>query len=81
MAKSTFFVQSCPTCGRNLEIRVQYLGRGVVCQHCRAEFVAREVIANSPRVDETSPILARAERILAQIERAQREQEPFVAVR
>ena len=36
------FVQSCPTCGRKLEIRVDLLGRAVACQHCQAEFVAAD---------------------------------------
>ena len=42
MMKSTYFVQSCPTCGRRLEIRLAYLGRTVACAHCRGEFVAAE---------------------------------------
>ncbi|HWB12577.1 MAG TPA: hypothetical protein VG826_25350 [Pirellulales bacterium] len=42
MAEATFFVQECPTCGRNLQIRVEYLGRTVVCQHCRRSLVARD---------------------------------------
>jgi hypothetical protein len=40
MAGSTFFVQPCPTCGRNLEVRVRYLGRPVICRHCNAKFEA-----------------------------------------
>lgn len=39
MSKS-YFVQECPTCGRCLHVRVEYLGRQVICQHCRSEFVA-----------------------------------------
>lgn len=42
MAESTYFVQECPTCGRNLRIRVEYLGRSVVCQHCKGSLVARD---------------------------------------
>jgi len=42
MAESTYFVQECPTCGRNLRIRVEYLGRSVVCQHCQGPLVARD---------------------------------------
>ena len=42
MAKSIYFVQECPTCGRRLQIRVDYLGREVVCQHCQGKFVARD---------------------------------------
>jgi DNA-directed RNA polymerase subunit RPC12/RpoP len=40
MSRSTYFVQECPTCGRNLQVRVQYLGKQVVCQHCGARFDA-----------------------------------------
>ncbi len=42
MVKSTYFVQDCPTCGRKLEIRVEYLGRDVVCQHCGKQFCASD---------------------------------------
>ncbi len=40
MSRNTYFVQECPTCGRNLQVRVQYLGKQVVCQHCSARFEA-----------------------------------------
>jgi hypothetical protein len=40
MPNSTFFVQECPTCGRRLQIRVEYLGKKVACQHCRGWLVA-----------------------------------------
>lgn len=42
MPRSTYFVQECPTCGRNLQVRVEYLGKQVVCQHCGARFEACE---------------------------------------
>ena len=42
MSKATFFVQECPTCGRRLQVRVQYLGRHLVCQHCGGEFHAAD---------------------------------------
>ena len=41
MPRSTYYVQECPTCGRNLQVRVEYLGRLIVCQHCEARFEAR----------------------------------------
>lgn len=40
MPRITYFVQECPTCGRNLQVRVEYLGKQVVCQHCGARFEA-----------------------------------------
>lgn len=46
MSNATYFTQECPTCGRRLEIRVEHLGRNVVCQHCRGRFVARDPASN-----------------------------------
>ncbi|KLU05938.1 hypothetical protein RISK_001789 [Rhodopirellula islandica] len=34
------FNQSCPTCGRRIDIRASLLGCTVACQHCGAEFTA-----------------------------------------
>jgi hypothetical protein len=42
MPRSTYFVQECPTCGRNLQVRVEYLGKQVECNHCHARFDASE---------------------------------------
>lgn len=42
MAEATYFVQECPTCGRSLRIRVEYLGRRLVCQHCHGALVASD---------------------------------------
>jgi len=38
----TYFIQTCSTCGRKLEIQVEYIGLEVSCYHCRARFVAHE---------------------------------------
>ena len=46
MLKSTFFLQECPICGRGLRIRVEYLGKRVVCQHCRGQLVACDPESN-----------------------------------
>ena len=42
MSNATYFVQECPTCGRRLQIRVEYLGRRVVCQHCQGQLIATD---------------------------------------
>jgi hypothetical protein len=42
MPHSTYFVQGCPTCGRRLHVRVEYLGKKIVCQHCRGQLVASD---------------------------------------
>ena len=46
MSNATYFDQECPTCGRRLHIRVEYLGKRVVCQHCRGKFLARDPASN-----------------------------------
>jgi hypothetical protein len=61
MAEATFFVQECPTCGRNLQIRVEYLGRTVVCQHCHRSLIARDPDATGPV---SSALLARATELI-----------------
>jgi|YNPBryunderm2012_1023409.scaffolds.fasta_scaffold04083_5 hypothetical protein len=65
MAGATYYIQSCPICGRRLQIRVEYLGKQVSCRHCGGQFVA----ADSPmrRADSgqpTSDLLQRAEQLL-----------------
>ena len=40
MSTSTYFYQECPTCGRALQVRVEYLGKNVVCKHCTGTFEA-----------------------------------------
>jgi len=42
MVGGAHFMKSCPTCGRQLQIKVQYMGRRVSCGHCQAGFVATE---------------------------------------
>jgi hypothetical protein len=42
MSNPTYFVQECPTCGRRLQIRVEYLGRNVVCRHCQGCLTAAD---------------------------------------
>ena len=65
MANSIYFIQECPTCGRNLQVRIEYLGKGVVCQHCGADFHARDPssVDCSPS-DSSSTLLERAEELL-----------------
>lgn len=42
MVRPTLFVQECPTCSRRLLVRIDLLGRTVACQHCQAQFLARD---------------------------------------
>jgi hypothetical protein len=62
MSRSTYFVQECPTCGRSLQICVEYLGRQVVCQHCHGKFEASQSAGTLH--SSTADLLRRAEELL-----------------
>ena len=66
MSSSTYFVQECPTCGRRLHVRVAYLGKSVVCQHCRARFFACDPASNRYSASD-SAIMRRAEELLGRV--------------
>jgi hypothetical protein len=65
MSNPTYFVQECPTCGRRLQIRVEYLGRRVVCQHCQGHLVAADSTnLRCDGVDSSNILLRRADELL-----------------
>jgi lysine biosynthesis protein LysW len=65
MANSIYFIQECPTCGRNLQVRIEYLGKSVVCQHCGADLEACDPTSvDHPLSDSSQSLLARAEELL-----------------
>ncbi|MGA2064239.1 MAG: response regulator [Thermoguttaceae bacterium] len=65
MSSPIYFVQGCPTCGRRLQIRVEYLGRKVVCQHCQGTLVAMDPAnVREGYVDHGSALLRRADALL-----------------
>ncbi len=65
MAAGTYFIRSCPTCGRTLEIRVELLNRNVECSHCHATFVATETEERSVSDLRIEQALARTQQFLA----------------
>jgi uncharacterized Zn finger protein (UPF0148 family) len=66
MIGATYFVQACPICGRNLQVRLEYLGRTILCPHCQGQFTAMDP-ATEPRsaTDSGEYLLNRAEELLA----------------
>lgn len=65
MSQPTYFIQPCPTCGRRLEVRVEHLGKEVVCQHCRARFNSQDPETRRFDSDEkVEKLLRRAEALL-----------------
>lgn len=66
MSKATYYVQDCPTCGRGLRVRVEYLGRMVACQHCSGRFIAQDPASGAPAPSDSGVyMLKRAEELLA----------------
>ena len=69
MSRTTYFDQECPTCGRRLQVRVEYLGRRVKCQHCRARFEAWDQESGTmPPAESGVRLLQRADELLASVE-------------
>lgn len=65
MCKITYFVQPCPTCGRKLQIKVEYLGLEVACQHCGANFVSQDpTILAAPSLNPIDEALHQADAFL-----------------
>jgi len=65
VSESVYFIQECPTCGRSLRIRVAYLGREVVCQHCHGRMLACDPASSAyPPPDSGIDLLRRAELLL-----------------
>lgn len=62
----TQYEQSCPICGRTLQIRVAYLGRRLTCGHCGGRFVAAGSVPTA--APPSSELLARAEALLQKSE-------------
>ncbi len=74
MSSAMYFVQECPTCGRRLQIRVEYLGKRLVCRHCQGNLMAADPAAHRDGAGSTSELLRRADELLESA--AQRTQSP-----
>ncbi|QDU56464.1 response regulator [Aeoliella mucimassa] len=66
MPNSTYFVQECSTCGRKLQVRIEYLGKNVVCQHCGAKFAAVDHSTGDLHDDTSMSVLQRADELIRQ---------------
>jgi hypothetical protein len=64
-----YYTQECPTCGRSLRVRVGYLGKQVVCQHCEARFVAIDPASALEEDIRDSTLLERADLLLETVDR------------
>lgn len=52
MSGVTYFARPCPACSRMTQIRLQYLGRQVCCQHCGREFTAKDPHSESAAMED-----------------------------
>ena len=62
---TTFFVQECPTCGRQLQIRLELLGRTIACPQCDAPIEASDSTMQSDSLHDSAELLLRADELLA----------------
>jgi hypothetical protein len=68
MSNPVYFMQECPTCGRNLRVRVEYLGRQVVCQHCKSQFEACDPASGVyPPQQSGIAVMERADKLLESV--------------
>ncbi len=65
MSHTTFFVKECPTCGRKLQVRIEYLGREMMCNHCGGDFVADDTITTTDEYESGDAIIARIDELLS----------------
>ena len=66
MSGATYFVQECPTCGRQLEVRLEYLGRTLQCQPCHGQFETDSHSRHGVAIaNPESSLLDRAEQLLS----------------
>ena len=64
-----YYTQECPTCGRSLRVRVAYLGKQVMCQHCDARFSAIDPASVLEENIRDSTLLERADLLLETVDR------------
>ena len=70
MSAATYLVQECPICGRRLQVRVEHLGKQVVCHHCAAKFKAHDTSSGGdPPAESSLALLARAEKLIDSVSR------------
>ena len=69
MSNATCFYQECPTCGRQLRVRVKFLNKVVVCPHCEGQLVAEDPETGSnPHDSSAFALLQKAEDLLESAE-------------
>ena len=63
---SIYFIQECQACGRKMRVRLEFLGRQIVCQHCGRHLIAADSAAVGSRRPHFASAVDRADQLLAQ---------------
>ena len=64
MSGALHFIQQCPTCGRRVQVRLEYLGKRLACEHCHGVFVATAEHGGL----ESDPTLSRVNQLLESVD-------------
>jgi hypothetical protein len=65
MRTLNYFETECCTCGRKLQVRVEYMGKNVLCPQCHGQFVANDPLLSSKKPMQQLSLLERADQLLA----------------
>ena len=65
MSANTLFNQTCPVCGRGLQIAVDLLGQQVACRHCRGRFIANDASFGRDPIDFGISLMEQADQLTA----------------
>ena len=69
MSHATSFYQECPTCGRQLRVRVKFLNKVVVCPHCEGQLIAEDPEASTdPSGSAAFALLQKVDDLLESVE-------------
>ena len=68
MSSATYFVQECPTCGRRLQVRLEYLGKTIACPYCEGRLEASDPAMDGAKLSDSSELLLKADALLASAE-------------
>ena len=70
MVGTSHFVKSCPTCGRTLQIQIQYMGKRVTCGHCHGQFLAYydDLDGNELTISDKDDVMRRVDELLSSLD-------------
>ena len=73
MSEALHYIQQCPTCGRRVQVRLEYSGRRLACEHCHGVFIANASEHDEPVHED---VLGRVDELLATVSAKRVAQQP-----